>query len=136
MDRLEQLILQTRLLTPDQLEGVKRDAESRHQRLAQSIVELGLVDDRRFAEWMAQVSGARLIEGLPQAAIAALERRIPRAIAREFHIVPVAIEGDTITIATINALDDNLMEILRTATGMGVRFVVARYAPRSALVAM
>ena len=136
MDRLEQLILQSRLLTSDQLTAVKRDAESRQQRLAQTIVEMGVVDDRRFAEWMAQVSGARLIDGLPQAAIAALERRIPRSIAREYSIVPVAIEGDTITVATIDALDDNLMDILRTATGMGVRFVVARHAPLSAMVAM
>src|SRR5688500_11109091 len=102
MDRLEQLILQTRLLAAEQLTTIQRTAQQRQQRLAQGIIESGLVDERRFAEWAAQVSGSRLIDPLPSAAIAALSRRIPRAIAREYNVVPVAIDGDTIAVATLD----------------------------------
>ena len=135
MDRLEQLILQSRLLTPEQLATIKRTAQQRHQRLAQSIIESGLVDERRFADWMAQASGTKLIDPLPAAAVGALSRRIPRGIAREYNVVPVAIDGDTIAVATLNPFDDACLQVLRTATGMSVRMVVARFSALTDAVA-
>jgi hypothetical protein len=135
MDRLEQLILHSRLLSADQLAALQRDAQHRHKRLSQRIVESGLVDERRFAEWMAEASGVRLLDPLPVVAIGALSRRIPRAIAREFVIAPVAVEGDTIVVAAMNPLDDACVDILRTTTGMSVRLVPARYSALTDVIA-
>jgi len=135
MDRLEQLILHSRLLTADQLTALQRDAQHRHKRLWQRIIESGLIDERRFAEWMAEASGVRLLDPLPVVAIGALSRRIPRATAREYVIAPVAIEGDTIVVAAVNPLDEACLEILRTATGMSVRMIPARYSALLDIVA-
>ena len=135
MDRFEQLILHSRLLNADQLAALQRDAQTRHTRLSQRIVESGLVDERRFADWMAEASGVRLLDPLPVVAIGPLSRRIPRAIAREFVVVPVAIEGDTIVVAAMNPLDDGCLDILRTTTGMSVRMVPARYSALMDIIA-
>ncbi len=134
MDRLEELLLQTRALTPEQLERAKSDAKRTRKRLAQTIINLGLVDDRRFAQWMAHVSETPLVDPLPAGAVHALERRIPRGIAREYEVAPVAIEGDVLTVATINPLDESCASILRTTTGMNIRFVTARYGPLTEVV--
>lgn len=134
MDRLEELLLQTRALTPEQLERAKSDAKRTRKRLAQTIIDLGLVDDRRFAQWMAHVSDTPLVDPLPAGAVHALEGRIPRGIAREYEVAPVAIEGDVLTVATINPLDESCASILRTTTGMNVRFVTARYGPLTEVV--
>lgn len=134
MDRLEELLLQTRALTPEQLERAKTDAQRTRKRLAQTIIDLGIVDDKRFAQWMAHVSGTPLVDPLPAGAVHALERRIPRGIAREYEIAPIAIEGDVLTVATVNPLDESCASILRTTTGMSIRLVTARYGPLTEVV--
>ena len=53
---LETLLIRSQFLAPTQVALAKRDAAGRHRRLAPMLVELGLVDERRFAEWMSQCS--------------------------------------------------------------------------------
>lgn len=135
MPTLEELLVQTRVLSPSQLAVAQRDAQMRHKRLAQTIIDLGMMDDRRFAQWMARVTGLPLVEPLPEDAVYQLEHRLPRAIAREYQVVPVSLSKDTITVATINPLDGDCLEVLRTTTGLNIRAVVAVYGPLMQLVA-
>ena len=124
---LEQLLVQTQLLSPIQLAVAQRDAQMRHKRLAPTLIDLGLVDEKHFAEWMAQVTRLPVIDPLPDDAVSSLQRRLPRAIAREYEVVPLRMEGDELTIATINPFDSAAVDVLRTATGLKIRSVIARY---------
>jgi hypothetical protein len=127
MATLEQLLVDTRLLTTAQLATAQRDANVRHKRLAAAIIDLGLVDERRFAEWLAKVTELPVVDPLPAGAIATLQHRISPQLAREYQVVPLAIERDALTIATMNPLDQGALEILRHATGLHIRAVIAMY---------
>jgi hypothetical protein len=124
---LEQLLVQTQLLSPLQLAVAQRDAQMRHKRLAPTLIDLGLVDEKHFAEWMAQVTRLPVVDPIPEDAVASLQRRLPRAIAREYEVVPLRMEGDELTIATINPFETAALDVLRTATGLKIRTVIARY---------
>jgi len=124
---LEELIVQTGLVSPTQLAVAQRDAAYRHRRLAPTLIDLGLIDEKRFAEWMAQTTRIPILHSIPSEVVHALERRLPRAIAREYEVVPVALSGDELTVATINPLDEGFIEVLRTTTGMRIRPVIAIY---------
>jgi hypothetical protein len=76
-----------------------------------------------------------LVDPLPAEEVEKVERRIPRAIAREYAILPLAIEGDTLIIATINPLDTAALGVVRTTSGMDVRPLVAVYGSLMELVA-
>jgi hypothetical protein len=126
---LEELLLESGVISPPQLAVAQRDAEMRRKRLAQTLIDLGFISDRRFAEWMAQVTNLPVIDPLPLDDIQKLERRLPRAIAREYEVVPIAVGGNTMTIATINPLDQACLAVLKTTTGMEIKPVIAVYGP-------
>jgi hypothetical protein len=127
MHSLEELLVQSRLISGAQLAIAQRDAQERNRRLAPTLIDLRLIDDRRFAEWMSQVTHLPLIDPLPAGAVESLVRRIPRAIAREYEVLPLAIEQGAMIIATMNPLDTAVIDVLRASTGMPVRPVVAVY---------
>ena len=127
MQPLEELLVQSRLVSPAQLAVGQRDAQVRNRRLAPTLIDLRLIDDRRFAEWMSQVTDLPLIDPLPAGAVESLVRRIPRAIAREYEVLPLAIEQGAMIIAMVNPLDAAVIDVLRATTGMPIRPVVAVY---------
>ncbi len=124
---LEQLITATRFLPPHKLAVALHDAETRHKRLAPTIIDLGLVDERRFASWMAEVTGLPLLDPIPEAAVRQLQQRLPGALAREYEVIPVGLSSSVLTIATINPLESGCLEALRQTSGMEVRPVIALY---------
>jgi len=127
MQSFEELLVQSRLISGAQLAIAQRDAQERRRRLAPTLIDLRLIDDRRFAEWMSQVTHLPLVDPLPAAAVESLVRRIPRAIAREYEVLPLAIEQGAMIIAMMNPLDAAVIDMLRATTEMPVRPVVAVY---------
>lgn len=124
---LEQLLVQTHALSQAQLAVAQRDAAMRNKRLAAAIVDLGLMDERRFAEWIAKATQITLVDPLPAGAVAQLQHRIAPEIARDYQVVPVAIDRDAITIAMMNPLDQPCIDAVRRTTGMSVRPVIGIY---------
>lgn len=133
MATLEQLLVDTRVLSPAQIAVAQRDAAMRHKRLAATLVDLGMIEEHRFAEWMAKVAELPLVDPLPSGAIDQLQHHISPQLAREYQVVPLAIERDALTIAMMNPLDSSCLEVLRHATGVRIRPVVGLY---SALLEM
>ena len=127
MSNLEQLLVDTRLLTTAQVAKAQRDANVRHKRLAAALIDLGLIDEQRFAQWMARVTELPIVDPLPNGAIEQLQHQISPQIAREYQVVPLAIDRDALTVATMNPLDQSGLEILRHATGLHIRAVIATY---------
>lgn len=131
---LEEFLIQTRILSPVQLDIAKRDAAMRHKRLAPTLIDLGFIDEKRFAQWMAEVTRLPVVDPLPEDEASKLDRRLPRALAREFQVLPIRLDGELLTVATINPLDASALEILRTTTGLTIRPVIARYGELMRLV--
>jgi type IV pilus assembly protein PilB len=131
----ETLLIRTQLLSPAQLAMAKREAEGRHRRLAPMIVELGMVSERRLAEWMSQMTSIPIVDPIPAAAVEILVRRVPRAIAREYEIVPLKLDPGTLTIATMNPLDPGCLDVLHATTALNIRPLIALYSAVTELVA-
>ncbi len=129
MQSLEELLLEGRVIAPPQLAVAQRDAEMRNKRLAPTLIDLGFISDRRFAEWISEVTKLPIVDPLPFDDIKDLEHRLPRAIAREYEVVPIAVGGSSMTIATINPLDQACLDVLKTTTGMDIKPVVAVHGP-------
>lgn len=126
-ETLEHLLVETRTLSPMQIAVAQRDAEVRRKRLAPTLIDLGLMNEARFAEWMAKTTSFPLVDPLPSERAAGLASRVPAALAREYEVVPVEIDADELIVATIDPLDRRALDALHIATGMKIRPVVARY---------
>ena len=126
-ESLEHLLVETRILSPMQLAVAQRDAEVRKKRLAPTLIDLGLMNESRLAEWMAKTTAFPVVDPLPAEEAGSLAPRVPAALAREYEVVPIAMDGDELIVATIDPLDRRALDALHIATGMKIRPVIARY---------
>lgn len=134
MPSLEELLVSTNLVSPPQLAVAQRDAEVRRRPLAQTLIDLGFVDDRRFAEWMAGVTKLPLVDPLNADVVHDLERYLSRAVAREYEVLPIDVEADEMTVAMVNPLDSTCLSVLQTTTGMKIHPVVGVHGQVKSLV--
>lgn len=127
MKSLEELLLEGDLIPAQQLAVTQRDAALSHKRIPQTMIELGFVTDRRFAEWISGITKVAIVDPLPADEAAMLRDKIPANVAREYEIVAIGMEGDAIRIAMVNPLDEALLGVVEIATNMDVKPVVAVY---------
>lgn len=132
---LEELLVQTRALSSTQIAVAKRDAETRSRRLAPTLIDLGMMDEARLAQLISETTHLPIVHPLPEERVAELARRVPRAIAREYDVVPIGLDPSHLTVAAVDPLDGNALDVLRIATGLTIRPVVARYSEVQRLLA-
>lgn len=122
---LEDALIRTKLISPTQLAVAQRDAEMRQRPLAHTLIDLGFVSDRKFAEWVAGVTNLPIVDPLRPDVISEIESHVPAAVAREHQVVPIDVVADEMTIATVDPLDRNALDAVQSATGMKIHPVIA-----------
>jgi type II secretion system (T2SS) protein E len=124
---LEELLIQTNLISPPQLAVAQRDAEVRSKPLAQTVIDLGFVSDRKFAEWIAGVTKLPIVDPLRTDVISEFVTYMPAAVAHEYEVVALDVDADQMTIATVNPSDRASIDAVQSATGMKIQAVIAIY---------
>lgn len=133
---LDTLLLRDGILDAERVATAVEDARRTHKSLAETVIDLGFIDERRFAEWIAGVSGTRLVDPLPDDIPMKLERRLPPATARLRMVVPIGEEPWGLLVAMINPLEESTLELLRSTSGAdilpvtGIRSAVERLVDR------
>lgn len=115
--RFTQAVLARSLISPQQLARIERVCSEGGTRLASTLTRLGLVSDSDIAEVFAQISG------LPLAPRAMLAQGImppaqinPRYLER-CAALPLALDGDRLTLAMADPEDDQTIRAMLFATG-------------------
>lgn len=121
---LEELLVKTKLISSPQLAVAQRDVEMRKRPLAHTLIELGFVTDRKFAEWVAGVTNLPIVDPLRAEVISDIEAHVPGAVAREHQVVPIDVEADEMTIAIVDPLDRASIDAIQSATGMKIHPVI------------
>jgi hypothetical protein len=120
-DGLDELLARSGLVTDAALAVARADAARSRKRLADSILDFGFVTERRFADWIAQISRTPLVEAIPEEEASALRAQIPMAIARELQVVPLRLVEDQLFVVMVNALDGHAIDVIQAAAGLTVR---------------
>lgn len=134
--KFESLLLESGIVTEAQLAHAHAESERTRKPLGLVLIDLGLVPERRFAEWIAHVSNTPLMEPIPEEAAAAVEHTVTRDVGREYQVVPLRQEGDVLHVVMVNPLDRETIQILQTTTGLtilpvsGVRSSIERLVNR------
>lgn len=118
---LEPLLIHSGVVTPEGLHAARADAARTRKRLPETLIDLGLVTERRFAEWVAQVSRTPLLDPLPADTAESVLQHVTRAIAREVQVVPLRLDGEQLFVAMVNPLDREAVQLLETVTRLSIR---------------
>jgi type II secretion system (T2SS) protein E len=113
-------------LTEEQLQRALHDKAFFGERLGNSLIKLGFIDEDVLGEYLAEQSRARYapalrLESVPPEVIAA----VPARLAAKYWIVPIAIEGRRIHLAMRDPKDLIALDEIAFLTGLPIEPYVA-----------
>jgi len=119
-----ELLLETGIITPDQLtKGLERQHQT-GERLGRALIALG-VREEQIAETLARQLGIPIVNLHQQGVDPAAAALLPEPLARKYTVVPVKRNGSRLTLAMADPLDVVALDDVSIATGLGVSPVIA-----------
>lgn len=111
---------------PRTIERARGVAEATGQRIESVLLQLGMVSERMLAEAYGDLLGAPLAAPARFALDAPLlEERLGARFLRQARALPVAVEGDVLTLAMSDPLDAFTRDAVAAATGLAVIVEIA-----------
>jgi type IV pilus assembly protein PilB len=125
--RFGELLVDRGRLTPDQLEQALRARPDPRERLGQTLVRLGLLDEGDVVRFLGEqfslpVASAEALSKADPAAV----RLVPEHLARQANLIALGRDGDALDVAVGDPLDVVSLDHLRAITGCVVRVWVAK----------
>jgi type IV pilus assembly protein PilB len=125
--RFGELLIEQGRLTPDQLDQALRSRTDPRERLGQTLVRMGLLEEADVCRLLAHQFGLPVADAdrLSQADPDAV-RLIPEHLARQAGLLALRKDGDTMDVAMGDPLDVVSLDHLRALTGCTLKVWVAR----------
>ena len=110
---LHDLLLEEGMVSREQLQAALKKKHETGGFLGQTLVDMGLIDEQTILKLLAKQAGMEVVElqgmEIPQEAV----QKVSRDVACTYEVVPVRLEGGTLTIAMSNPLNANAIDDLR-----------------------
>jgi type IV pilus assembly protein PilB len=125
--RLGDLLLESGLLTPEQLEHAVHEQRQSGELLGASLVRLGLVTEDAMLHHLEQQLGLPLVDLDTISVDENVLSLIKEELARRYHALPLSVEGrSTLVVAMADPLNVAAIEDLRFHCGLFIQPVLAR----------
>ena len=121
---LGELLLESGLLTSDQVEDALREAARRGRRLGEIVLERGWVHERTLAHCLASQKGLPFVSLRDRPPTADAVKLLPRKTAELYAALPLEVEGESALVAISDPTNEAAMASIRAALGGEVGFAV------------
>lgn len=121
---LDELLLREGWVDERSLSIARTEALARQRKLAEIVIDLGLVDQRSLAKLLSSESGAELVSPIDSDTARDLAASIPTLLARRHQVVPIRSDANGLVVAMIDPFEPGLAELLESETGMPVQRAV------------
>ena len=123
--KLGDLLLRSKLITPDQLEAALKSQREEGGKLGEALVRVGAVTENDITETLSQQFGVPSIDLANFEIDPAVIKVVPGDVARKYGVLPVNKTGATLTIAMGDPTNVFAMDDIKFMTGYNVEPVVA-----------
>ena len=121
-----QVLVFCKLLTPDQIEAIRRTAKLKGTNVEHAIVSLGLATEVQIAEALARYSGLRFVKINPlDLDLDVVTTALSGPFARRHGLIAISKNATTLTVAVHDPLAPFPLDDIRSVTGLDVERVVA-----------
>ncbi len=127
--RVGDILIEAGLVTTQQVEkALQAQASGKRKRIGLILIDQGLITEDQLLSALAHKFGLQVVD-LDETRISpeAL-RQVPRDMIQRMQIVPIALQGTCLTVATSTPTDSTISENLRFATNCQIKLVCARAA--------
>ncbi|MBZ5657648.1 MAG: type IV-A pilus assembly ATPase PilB [Acidobacteriia bacterium] len=123
--RLGDLLVKEKVITPEQLEQATKLQKEAHCRLASALVKLGFLSDEDVTNFLSRQYGVPAINLSYFEIDPAVVKLIPYETAKRYQILPLSRVGASLTIAMVDPTNVFAMDDIKFMTGFNIEPVVA-----------
>jgi type IV pilus assembly protein PilB len=123
--RLGDLLVKEKVITPEQLEQATKLQKETHVRLASALVKLGFLSDEDVTNFLSRQYGVPAINLSYFEIDPAVVKLIPFETAKRYQILPLSRVGASLTIAMVDPTNVFAMDDIKFMTGFNIEPVVA-----------
>ncbi len=123
--RLGDILIEERLLMPEQLSQALYEQRRTGKPLAVILIESGLVSEEDIVITLSEQLGIPHLRVESYEIPAEVLAEVPEGIARRYHLIPVAKTGNSLTIAMSDPLNIVAIDDVRMLTGYEIESVVS-----------
>lgn len=118
---LEDALAKKGYLTPQQLDFVKSESKRRQESADKILSQMGWVSEEQLAQAKAEVLGIPFVSPSTKPISPEVLSLIPDEVAKRFTVIPIAKEGETLSVAMVDPLDLQAIEFLEKKSGLVVK---------------
>jgi type IV pilus assembly protein PilB len=123
--RLGDLLVKEKIITPEQLEQANKDQKEQSCRLGSALVKLGFLTDEDVTNFLSRQYGVPAINLSYFEIDGAVVKLIPFETAKRYQILPLSRVGASLTIAMVDPTNVFAMDDIKFMTGFNIEPVVA-----------
>jgi general secretion pathway protein E len=123
--RLGQILLGVRILTPEVLQDGLARAKQERQRLGEALVSMGAASEEEVLRALATQHGLPFMAADELPGTPPIVKNLSSKYLRQYTACPVALDGTTVTVATADPANPLLLDDLRQTLGLRVKLCVA-----------
>lgn len=123
--RLGDILVESGLLTPDQLKEVLAAQKESGKKLGEVVIEKGYITRKSMIEVLEFQLGIPYVNLAVSPVEPAIVRMIPENMARKHEVIPIRFENNTVTVAASDPLNATAFDDVRIYTGHEVQPVMA-----------
>src|SRR5271155_1505832 len=123
--RLGDLLVKEKIITPEQLEKATKAQKEQNCRLGSALVKLGFLTDEDVTNFLSRQYGVPAINLSYFEIDPAVVKLIPFETAKRYQILPLSRVGASLTIAMVDPTNVFAMDDIKFMTGFNIEPVVA-----------
>src|SRR3954449_8219596 len=123
--RLGDLLVKEKIITPEQLEQATKTQKEQSCRLGSALVKLGFLTDEEVTTFLSRQYGVPAINLSYFELDPAVIKLIPHESAKRYQILPLSRVGSSLTIAMVDPTNVFAMDDIKFMTGFNIEPVVA-----------
>ncbi|MBI2327755.1 Flp pilus assembly complex ATPase component TadA [Candidatus Curtissbacteria bacterium] len=122
---IEDILYQRGLLTAQQLTFVKSEAKRRQEPVEKILSQMGWVTEEQLAAAKGLIIGVPFVDLTQQPISPEVLAYLPEEVAKRFVVIPIAKEGETLSVAMVDPLDLSVLEFIEKKSGFAIRPYIA-----------
>ncbi len=125
MRQLGDILLERRLVLPEQLQAAQNEQDRSGRSLGRTLVEQGVISDAQLVSALATQIGLRFVDLSEHPVDIEAVILVPAAVCRRHTVIPIGMEDGKLLVAMADPANVFAMDDLRQLTGLDIRPVVA-----------
>lgn len=125
MEKLGELLLKERIITPEQLKRAIEEQKISGGRLGSTMVSMGILKEQELVNFLSKQYGVPAVNLREFEIDPNIAKLVPREICEKYNLIPINRAGSTLIIAMADPSDIFAIDDVKFLTGFNVEAVVA-----------